>query len=187
MSSEKRAPICSAPPKTAIDDRIRFLGPSALHHRHGSASVSALGFGSLSEVAVTDAQRSFVMVKPDGVRRRLVGEVLRRLEAKGYDLKEMKLFAIDRDLATRHYEEHIDKPFFSELVSFITSGPVVAMVVEGPDAVRGCRQVMGATNPLDAAPGSIRGDYATAITENIVHGSDSEASARREIELFFGS
>jgi nucleoside-diphosphate kinase len=136
---------------------------------------------------VTAPQKSFVMVKPDGVRRRLVGEVVRRLEAKGYDLKEMKLFTIDTDLARKHYAEHSEKPFFDELVSFITSSPVVAMVVEGPDAVRGCRQIMGATDPLEAAPGSLRGDYATAITENIVHGSDSEASARREIDLFFGS
>ncbi len=131
-------------------------------------------------------QKTFVMVKPDRVRRGLIGEVIRRLEVKGYAIKEMKLFTIDESLAQRHYAEHTEKPFFSELVSFIISGPVVAMAVEGPDAVAGCRQVMGATNPLDAAPGSIRGDYATVITENIVHGSDSPASAEREIKLFFG-
>ena len=136
---------------------------------------------------MADVERTFVMVKPDGVRRRLVGEVIRRLETKGFDIREMKLFTIDEGLAGRHYEEHTAKPFFGELVSFITSGPVVAMVIEGPDAIKGCRQVMGATDPLEAVPGSIRGDHATAITENIVHGSDSERSARPEIGLFFGT
>ena len=135
---------------------------------------------------MTAAQRTFVMVKPDGVRRRLVGEVIARLERKGYDIVEMRLFTIDEGLAGRHYAEHTEKPFFSDLVSFITSGPVVAMAVEGPEAVLGCRQVMGATNPLEAVPGSIRGDYATEITFNIVHGSDSPESATRELELFFG-
>jgi nucleoside-diphosphate kinase len=130
-------------------------------------------------------ERTFVMVKPDGVRRGLVGEVIRRIETKGYAISEMKLFTIEHSLAERHYAEHQDKPFFGELVSFITSGPVVAMVIEGPDAVGGMRQIMGATNPLDAAPGSIRGDLATAIGENIVHGSDSPESATREVALFF--
>ncbi|MGH2754727.1 MAG: nucleoside-diphosphate kinase [Actinomycetota bacterium] len=130
-------------------------------------------------------EKTFVMVKPDGVRRRLVGEVIKRVEDKGYDVREMKLFTIDEDLAKRHYAEHTEKPFFGELVSFITSGPVVAMVVEGEDAVKGMRQIMGATNPLDAVPGSIRGDFAAVITENIVHGSDSPESATREIGLFF--
>jgi nucleoside-diphosphate kinase len=126
------------------------------------------------------------MVKPDGVRRRLVGEVVRRIEAKGYELKEMKLFTIDESLAKKHYAEHTEKPFFGELVTFITSGPVVAMVVEGADAVTGMRGIMGATNPLEAVPGSVRGDFASFITENIVHGSDSPESAEREINLFFG-
>lgn len=135
---------------------------------------------------MTASQRTFVMVKPDGVRRRLVGEVIARLERKGYDIVEMRLFTIDEGLAGRHYAEHTEKPFFSELVSFITSGPVVAMAVEGAEAVLGCRQIMGATNPLQAVPGSIRGDYATEITFNIVHGSDSPESAARELELFFG-
>ncbi len=133
-----------------------------------------------------EIESTFIMVKPDGVRRGLVGEVIRRIEAKGYRLREMKLFTIDEDLARKHYQEHTEKPFFAELVSFITSGPVVAMVISGEEAVAGMRQIMGATNPLDAAPGSIRGDYATVITENIVHGSDSSASAGREIKLFFG-
>ncbi|MGH2748711.1 MAG: nucleoside-diphosphate kinase [Actinomycetota bacterium] len=134
---------------------------------------------------MADAEQTLVIVKPDGVRRRLVGEVIRRIEDKGYEIKEMRLFTIDEDLAKRHYEEHTEKPFFAELVSFITSGPVVAMIVEGPEAVAGMRQIMGATNPLDAAPGSLRGDFASFITENIVHGSDSRASAEREIDLFF--
>ncbi|MGH2788684.1 MAG: nucleoside-diphosphate kinase [Actinomycetota bacterium] len=131
-------------------------------------------------------QQTFVMVKPDGVRRRLVGEVIRRIEAKGLEIRELRFLTIDESLARRHYAEHADKPFFAELVDFITSGPVVAMVVEGSDAVTGMRQLMGDTNPLDAAPGSIRGDFATVITENIVHGSDSPESAEREINLFFG-
>jgi nucleoside-diphosphate kinase len=135
---------------------------------------------------VTGIQQTFVMVKPDGVKRGLVGEVVRRIEAKGFRLREMKLFRISDDLATTHYAEHTDKPFFKDLVSFITSGPVVAMVVEGADAVAGIRQIMGATDPLKAAPGSLRGDFATEITENIVHGSDSAASAKREVGLFFG-
>jgi nucleoside-diphosphate kinase len=132
------------------------------------------------------SQQTFVMVKPDGVRRRLVGEVIRRIEAKGYDIREMRLMTVDESLAKKHYAEHVDKPFFDELVSFVTSGPSVAMVVEGADAVAGLRQIMGATNPLDATPGSIRGDFATEITRNIVHGSDSPESAEREINLFFG-
>lgn len=135
---------------------------------------------------MADLQQTFVMVKPDGVRRKLVGEVIKRIEDKGYELRTMRLFTVDETLAKKHYAEHSEKPFFSELVDFVTSGPVVAMVVEGPDAVAGMRQIMGATNPLDAAPGSIRGDFATVITQNIVHGSDSPPSAEREISLFFG-
>lgn len=135
---------------------------------------------------MSDVQQTLVLVKPDGVTRRLVGEVISRIEAKGYDIVDMKLIRIDEALAKEHYAEHVEKPFFSELVSFITSGPVVAMLVEGPEAVAGVRQLMGATNPLEAAPGSIRGDYATRITENLVHGSDSSASAEREVKLFFG-
>jgi nucleoside-diphosphate kinase len=131
-------------------------------------------------------QSTLVMVKPDGVRRGLIGEVIRRIEQKGYRVDEMKTITIDKALAERHYAEHTTKPFFSELVEFITSGPVVVMKVTGDDAVTGMRQIMGATNPLDAVPGSIRGDYATVITENIVHGSDSPESAERELGLFFG-
>lgn len=133
-----------------------------------------------------EVEKTFVMVKPDGVKRGLVGEVIRRIEARGYTIEAMKLFVIDRELAENHYGEHAGKPFFDELVSFITSGPVVAMVVAGADAIKGMRQLMGATNPLEAAPGSIRGDFATVISENIVHGSDSPDSAAREVGLFFG-
>jgi nucleoside-diphosphate kinase len=135
---------------------------------------------------MADTQQTFIMVKPDGVRRRLVGEVIRRIEAKGYDIREMKLFTMDEDLARKHYAEHVERPFFGELVSFITSGPIVAMIVEGADAVVGMRNLMGATNPIEATPGSIRGDFATVIGENIVHGSDSPESAARETNLFFG-
>ena len=133
-----------------------------------------------------ETERTFLMVKPDGVKRRLVGEVLSRVELKGYEIKELRLLTIDESLAKEHYSEHTDKPFFGELVSFITSGPVVAMVVEGPEAIDSVRRLMGATNPLQAAPGTIRGDYATVITQNIVHGSDGPESAAREIKLFFG-
>ena len=133
-----------------------------------------------------ERERTFIMVKPDGVKRRLIGEVISRIEAKGYDITEMRMFTIDEGLAKEHYGEHVDKPFFGDLISFITSGPVAAMVVEGPDAIKGMDQLVGATNPLDAAPGSIRGDLANVLTENIVHRSDSPASAEREIKLFFG-
>jgi nucleoside-diphosphate kinase len=135
---------------------------------------------------VPDKQQTLILVKPDGVKRKLVGEVVSRIEARGYDVKELRMATIDESLAQKHYAEHADKPFFEELVSFITSGPLVAMVVEGVDAIAGMRQIMGATNPLEAAPGSIRGDFATIIGENIVHGSDSPESAEREVNLFFG-
>ena len=135
---------------------------------------------------MADTQQTFIMVKPDGVRRHLIGEVVRRMEDKGYAITEMKMFTIDDDLAKRHYVEHIDKPFFGELVEFITSGPVVAMVVEGDDVVMGMRELMGATNPTDAAPGTIRADLAESLSNNVVHGSDSLESAGREIALFFG-
>ena len=135
---------------------------------------------------MADTQQTFIMVKPDGVRRRLIGEVVKRIEGKGYEIKEMKMFKIDQSLAERHYAEHKDKPFFGELTEFITSGPVVAMVVEGEDVVAGMRELMGATNPADAAPGTIRADLAESLSNNVVHGSDSSESATREIGLFFG-
>jgi len=130
-------------------------------------------------------ERTLILVKPDGVQRGLIGEVVGRIERKGLGLAALELRTIRRDVAEQHYAEHTDKPFFGELVDFITSGPLVAMAVEGPDAVRAMRGLMGATNPVDATPGSIRGDFATLIGENIVHGSDSPDSAARELKLFF--
>jgi nucleoside-diphosphate kinase len=130
-------------------------------------------------------ESTLLVVKPDGVRRRLVGEVLRRAETKGLSIGELRMRTIDRDLAERHYAEHVDKPFFGELVDFITSGPVVVARLEGESAIEVWRTLMGPTNPVAAPPGTIRGDFATVITENIVHGSDSPESAARELGLFF--
>jgi nucleoside-diphosphate kinase len=132
-------------------------------------------------------ERTLILVKPDGVRRGLVGEVVRRLEAKGLTLVAMELRTLDRATAEQHYGEHRERPFFGELVTFITGGPLVALVVEGPNAVAGCRGLIGATNPVEATAGSIRGDYALEIGENLVHGSDSPESAAREVALFFPS
>ncbi len=131
------------------------------------------------------SDRTLVLVKPDGVRRGLVGEVVSRLERKGLTLVAMQLRTLDRSLAEEHYAEHRDKPFFGDLVAFITGGPLVALVAEGPRAVEAVRTVMGVTDPVQATPGSLRGDYALEITENLVHGSDSSESAAREIGLFF--
>ncbi|MGH2724921.1 MAG: nucleoside-diphosphate kinase [Actinomycetota bacterium] len=131
-------------------------------------------------------EQTLVIVKPDAVNRGLIGEVLGRLERKGLRIVEMRMMRIDRDLAERHYSEHRDKAFFRDLVEFITSGDVVVARVVGPDAISVVRTVMGATNPVDAGPGTIRGDLALAITENLVHGSDSPESAKRELDLFFG-
>ncbi len=132
-------------------------------------------------------QRTLVLVKPDGVRRGLAGEVLSRLEQKGLTLVAMELRTLDRATAEEHYGEHRERPFFGELVEFITSSPLVAMVVEGPNAVPATRRLMGVTNPVEASPGSIRGDYALEIGQNLVHGSDSPESAAREISIFFPS
>jgi nucleoside-diphosphate kinase len=129
--------------------------------------------------------RTLILVKPDAFERRLTGEVISRFERKGLTLAAMKLMQVDRELAERHYDEHQSKSFFGELVEFITRGPLVAMVLEGESAVEAARQVIGATNPIEAAPGSIRGDFAIEITFNLVHGSDSPDSAAREIEIFF--
>ena len=130
-------------------------------------------------------ESTFVMVKPDGVRRGLVGEVISRFERKGLTLDRMRMLTIDDDLASRHYAEHIDKPFYPELAAFITSGSVVAMEWSGESAVVVARTLMGTTNPSEAAPGTIRGDFGAIITENIVHGSDSPTSAERELGLYF--
>lgn len=131
------------------------------------------------------AEQTLVLVKPDGVQRALVGEVIGRLERRGLQLVALKLLRMDRALAERHYAEHAGKPFFEGLVRFITAAPVVAMVWEGPGAVSLVRATMGATNPRDAAPGTIRGDHAVAIGANVVHGSDSPGRAAEEIALFF--
>lgn len=130
-------------------------------------------------------ERTLVLLKPDAVQRRLVGRIISRLEEKGLRIVAMKMLWVSRELAERHYAEHREKPFYSELVSFITSAPVVAMVVEGPKAVETVRKMMGKTNPLEAEPGTIRGDFGLSVTMNLIHGSDSQASAAREIALFF--
>jgi nucleoside-diphosphate kinase len=131
------------------------------------------------------SERTLVLVKPDGVRRGLVGDVIARIERKGLKLVALELRTLEREVAETHYEEHREKPFFSSLVEFITGGPLVAMVVEGPRAIEAFRGLAGATDPVSAAPGTIRGDHALEIQENIVHGSDSTYSAEREIKLFF--
>jgi len=131
-------------------------------------------------------EQTLVLVKGDGVRRRLIGEITRRLEAKGLDIRAMKMMEVSRELAEEHYAEHREKPFFEELVEFIISTPVVAMTVEGEGAIGTVRNLMGATNPANAAPGTIRGDLALSMPDNLVHGSDSPESAKRELGLFFG-
>jgi nucleoside-diphosphate kinase len=130
-------------------------------------------------------EKTFLMVKPDGVQRALIGEIVSRFEKKGFQLVGAKLMNISEDLAKEHYGEHKERPFFGELVDFITSGPVFAMVWEGKDVILTARNMMGKTNPAEAAPGSIRGDYAVQVSNNIIHGSDSAESAEREIGLFF--
>jgi nucleoside-diphosphate kinase len=129
--------------------------------------------------------RTLILVKPDAFERGLTGEIIARFERKGLRLAALKQLQIDTQIANVHYAEHAEKPFFDELVEFITGGPLVAMVMEGIDAVEAARQVIGATNPIEAAPGSIRGDHATEVTFNLVHGSDSDESAEREIEIWF--
>ena len=131
--------------------------------------------------------RTLILVKPDAFARGLTGEIIGRFERKGLRLAALKQMTLDADAARRHYAEHEGKPFFGELVDFITSGPLVAMVLEGPEAVTAARQVIGATNPLEATTGSIRGDFAVAVGQNMVHGSDSDESAAREEEIFFGN
>lgn len=130
-------------------------------------------------------EKTFIMVKPDGVQRGLVGEIVNRFEQKGFKLVSAKLMQVSNELAEEHYGEHKERPFFGELVDFITSGPVFAMVWEGENVISVSRQMIGATNPQEANPGSIRGDYAVTVGKNIIHGSDSAESAAREIALFF--
>jgi nucleoside-diphosphate kinase len=131
------------------------------------------------------AERTLVLIKPDAVRRSLAGEILRRFEQRGLELREARLLTVDRKLAGEHYAEHAEKPFFGELVEFITSGPTLALVLEGEGAIATVRTTMGATNPADAGPGTIRGDLALSMPDNLVHGSDSPESAAREIALWF--
>ena len=130
-------------------------------------------------------ERTLILVKPDAFARGLTGEIVARFERKGLRIAAMRHMQVDEELAQRHYAEHEGKPFFGELVSFITSGPIVAMVLEGQEAIRAARQVIGATNPLEAVPGSIRGDFAIEVGQNMVHGSDSPESGEREATLFF--
>lgn len=130
-------------------------------------------------------ERTLILIKPDAVERGLAGEILARIERRGFALRAAKLLTVSRELAERHYAEHVEKPFFGELVAFITSAPTLALVVEGEGAIATMRRTIGATNPAEAEPGSIRGDLALAMPDNLVHGSDSPESAAREIALWF--
>jgi nucleoside-diphosphate kinase len=130
-------------------------------------------------------ERTLVLVKPDAMERRLAGEIVARLESRGLDLRAARLLTVDRSLAEEHYAEHTEKPFFGELVDFITSGPTLALVLEGEGAIKVVRTTIGATNPAEAAPGTIRGDFSLSMPDNLVHGSDSPESAEREIALWF--
>jgi nucleoside-diphosphate kinase len=132
------------------------------------------------------AEQTLVLLKPDAVQRKLAGEILRRFEARGLEIRAARLLTVDRDLADKHYAEHREKPFFGELVAFITSAPTLALVLEGEGAIPVVRTTMGATDPANAAPGTIRGDLALSMPDNLVHGSDSPESAEREIALWFG-
>ena len=132
------------------------------------------------------AEKTLVLLKPDAMQRKLAGEILRRFEDRGLDVRAARLLTVDRDLADRHYAEHREKPFFGELVDFITSAPTLALLLEGEGAIAVVRTTMGATDPANAAPGTIRGDLALSMPDNLVHGSDSPESAQREIALWFG-
>jgi nucleoside-diphosphate kinase len=131
-------------------------------------------------------ERTLILIKPDATRRALAGEILRRFEARGLELRAARLVTVDRDLAERHYAVHREKPFFRELVDFITSGTTLALVLEGEGAIATCRKTIGATNPAEAEPGSIRGDLALSMPDNLVHGSDAAETAAEEIALWFG-
>lgn len=130
-------------------------------------------------------ERTLILIKPDGVARGLIGEIIARIERKGLVVDAIEMRTLDEGTAKQHYAEHVERPFFGELVQFITSRPLVALAVSGDDAIAAMRSLMGATNPIEATPGSIRGDFATVIGENIIHGSDASASAERELNLFF--
>ncbi len=144
-----------------------------------------MSYGANPKWARMAIERTLILCKPDAVSRGLVGEITARIERRGYIISAMKLMQLDGDRAREHYAEHKGKAFFTDLVDFITNGPLVAMAVEGEGAIEGCRQLIGATDPLAAAPGSIRGDLAQTIGRNLVHGSDSAASAQRELQIFF--
>ena len=131
-------------------------------------------------------ERTLVLIKPDAVQRKLAGEILARFERRGLEVREARLLLVDRELAEQHYAEHAEKPFFGELVEFITSAPTLALALEGESAISVVRTTMGSTNPAESAPGTIRGDLALAMPDNLVHGSDSPESAQRELELWFG-
>lgn len=130
-------------------------------------------------------ERTYCMIKPDGVQKGLIGEIIGRIERKGYKIVAMKMLQLTKEMAEEHYREHVGKPFYPGLVEYITSGPVVAMVVEGKNAVKGMRTLMGATNPLEALPGTIRGDFGLDMGRNVIHGADSVESAKREIAIYF--
>lgn len=132
-----------------------------------------------------EVERTYLMVKPDGVQRNLAGEIISRFEKRGFKIIGLKMFTIPKELAEKHYGEHVGKPFFASLVDYISSGPVVAMVIEGKNAISAARDMMGATDPLKAAPGTIRNTFGIDLGRNVIHGSDSPASAAREIGLFF--
>ena len=133
------------------------------------------------------AERTLILIKPDAVRRRLAGEILGRIERRGFTIRAGKLVTVSRELGERHYAEHVEKPFFPELVAFISSGPTWAIVVEGEGAIATMRKTIGATSPANAEPGTIRGDLAVSMPDNLVHGSDSPESAERELELWFSA
>jgi nucleoside-diphosphate kinase len=152
-------------------------------HAPWSEGAAAPEVDSAADVAV---ERTLVLIKPDAIARRLAGEILARFEQRGLDVRAAKLMRVERNLAERHYAEHAEKPFFGELVDFITSAPTLALVLEGESAISVVRTTMGATNPVNAAPGTIRGDLALAMPDNLVHGSDSAESAERELGLWFG-
>ncbi|MFA5537231.1 MAG: nucleoside-diphosphate kinase [Bacillota bacterium] len=132
-------------------------------------------------------EKTFIMIKPDGVQRNLTGKIISRLEDKGYKLVALKMLQLTEEQAKTHYIEHIEKPFFPSVLAYITSGPVVAMVWEGRNAVKGIRKLMGATDPRDAEPGTIRGDFGIDISKNVIHGADSPESAQRELDIYFAT
>ena len=173
-------------PVRAIQRTFAKAVPAKLPTRNTSSRLAqAPGTPCAYLTRVMAMERTLILCKPDAVARGLVGEIISRFERRGYVIAAMKQMKMDAERARRHYGEHEGKPFFQGLVDFITSGPLVAMAIEGEDAIAGCRQIMGATNPLNAAPGSVRADFASTIGRNLVHGSDSAESAKRELEIFF--